>query len=583
MGPTGVGKTTFCLTLNGILPHLMGGTFEGKVVVAGMDTRDHGPGQMSRQVGLVFQDPESQLFNMTVEDEVAFGLESLGLSPSEMEERIAWVLDVVRLQGLRSRHPLQLSGGQKKRLAIATVLAMRPQVLVLDEPVTGLDPLGRHEVLSVIEKLKREEETTIIMVEQDAEAVMAWADRVVIMVQGRLALEGSPRQVFSQVASLHDWGLAVPQMCELAHLFNQRQGTSFHFLTEDEAFSTLVAELQSEVRSPKSVERSTSILRQAQDACSAKPHPSTEPPLSLSKGSGCSGDSANRHYSTPQRNSPEPTQPAIKVEDLWHHYDDAPPALSGVNLSIEAGDFLAIVGQNGSGKTTLVKHFNGLLRPNRGHVFVFGEDTVGQSVGQLARKVGYLFQNPDHQIFAPTVWEEVAFGPRNLGFSEEEVAARTADALALFRLENQTETPPAVLGYGLRRKVTLAAIWAMRPQVLVLDEPTVGLDWRSSRIVMEEATHLNRQGHTIILVTHDMKLVAEFARHVLVLSDGQVLALGPTKRIFQQETTLQQAFLTTPPITALARRMRPYGLRGDSLTVDEFYREYSGLVWRDER
>jgi energy-coupling factor transporter ATP-binding protein EcfA2 len=273
MGPTGVGKTTFCLTLNGILPHLMGGTFEGKVVVAGMDTRDHGPGQMSRQVGLVFQDPESQLFNMTVEDEVAFGLESLGLSPSEMEERIAWVLDVVRLQGLRSRHPLQLSGGQKKRLAIATVLAMRPQVLVLDEPVTGLDPLGRHEVLSVIEKLKREEETTIIMVEQDAEAVMAWADRVVIMEQGRLALEGSPRQVFSQVASLHDWGLAVPQMCELAHLFNQRQGTSFHFLTEDEAFSTLAAELPSEVRSPKSVERSTSILRQAQDACSAKPHP----------------------------------------------------------------------------------------------------------------------------------------------------------------------------------------------------------------------------------------------------------------------------------------------------------------------
>ncbi|MBC8263013.1 MAG: ABC transporter ATP-binding protein, partial [Anaerolineales bacterium] len=159
MGSTGVGKTTFCLTLNGILPQLMGGSFEGQIVVAGMDTRDHGPGEMSRQVGLVFQDPESQLFNMTVEDEMAFGLESLGLSPAEMEERIAWALEAVRLFGLRKRHPLQLSGGQKKRLAIATVLAMRPQVLVLDEPVTGLDPLGRHEVLSVVEQLKREGDT----------------------------------------------------------------------------------------------------------------------------------------------------------------------------------------------------------------------------------------------------------------------------------------------------------------------------------------------------------------------------------------------------------------------------------------
>jgi energy-coupling factor transport system ATP-binding protein len=537
MGPTGAGKTTLCLTLNGILPHLLGGAFEGRVVVAGMDTRDHGPGQMSRQVGLVFQDAESQLFNMTVEDEVAFGLESLGLSPSEMEERITWALEVVRLTGLRQRHPLQLSGGQKKRLAIATVLAMRPPVLVLDEPVTGLDPLGRHEVLSVIEKLKRKEEATVVMVEQDAEAVMAWADRVVIMERGRLVLEGSPRQVFSQVEALHDWGLAVPQMSELAHLFNRRQGTSFHFTTEDEAFSTLAAELHPEPQYPI---------------------PNAQYPV------------ASDHL------------PAILIEDLHYRYDDAPPALAEVNLSVEAGDFLAIVGQNGSGKTTLVKHFNGLLRPTRGRVLVFGKDTAGQSVGQLARKVGYLFQNPDHQIFAPTVWEEVAFGPRNLGFSEGEVAARTTEALALFGLGDQADTPPAVLGYGLRRQVTLAAVWAMRPQILVLDEPTVGLDWRSTRTLMEEVTNLNSQGHTIILVTHDMKLVAEFARQVLVLDEGRALAYEPTRQLFQQEAILRQAFLASPPITALARRMRSYGMRGDSLTVEEFYQEYT-VSWRPDQ
>jgi len=532
MGPTGAGKTTLCLTLNGILPHLMGGTFQGKVVVAGMDTREHGPGQMSHKLGIVFQDPESQLFNMTVEDEVAFGLESLGLSSAEMEERIAWALEVVRLSGLGKRHPLQLSGGQKKRLAIATVLAMRPQVLVLDEPVTGLDPLGRHEVLSVVEQLKRESETTIVMVEQDAEAVMAWADRVAIMEGGRLVVEGSPRQVFSQVEALHNWGLAVPQMSELAHLFNQRQRASFHFITEDEACSALASKLQPGIENRKSK--------------IANPGPSAPSPV-------------------------------IQVEDLCYHYNDGPLALAGVNLSIEAGDFLAIVGQNGSGKTTLAKHFNGLLRPTRGRVLVLGQDTAGQRVGQLARKVGYLFQNPDHQIFAPTVWEEVAFGPRNLGFSDEEVAARTSEALALFGLADQADTPPAVLGYGLRRQVTVAAVWAMRPQILVLDEPTAGLDWRSTCTLMEEITNLNRQGHTIILITHDMKLVAEFARQVLVLDEGQILACGPTRQVFQQEALLRQAFLAPPPITALARRMRHYGLRGDSLTIEEFYEDYTAL------
>jgi energy-coupling factor transport system ATP-binding protein len=433
---------------------------------------------------------------------------------------------------MRKRHPLQLSGGQKKRLAIATVLAMRPQVLVLDEPVTGLDPLGRHEVLSVVEELKRESETTIIMVEQDAEAVAAWADRVVIMEQWGLALEGSPRQVFSQVESLHDRGLAIPQMSELAHLFNQRQGTSFHFMAEAEACSTLADKLQSNVQSPIS---------------------NLQSPTS-------SGHS-----------------PAVKVEDLRYSYDDGPPALVDVNLSVEAGDFLAVVGQNGSGKTTLVKHFNGLLRPTGGRVLVLGQDTADRSVGQLARKVGYLFQNPDHQIFAPTVWEEVAFGPRNLGFSEEEVASRTTEALALFGLEGQANTPPAILGFGLRRQVTLAGVWAMRPQILVLDEPTVGLDWRSTRTLMEEVTNLNSQGHTIILVTHDMKLVAEFAHKVLVLDEGQTLAYGSPRQVFQQEAILRQAFLAPPPITALARRMRPYGLRGDSLTVEEFYQEYIAL------
>ena len=252
-------------------------------------------------------------------------------------------------------------------------------------------------------------------------------------------------------------------------------------------------------------------------------------------------------------------------------------ALAGVSVSVHEGEFVVILGENGSGKTTLAKHLNGLLRPASGTVTVAGMDTRTASAQDMARQVGYLFQNPDHQIFAPTVWEEVAFGPRNLGFSEGEVAARTTEALALFGLGNQADTPPAILGYGLRRKVTMAAVWAMRPQIMVLDEPTAGLDWRSTHTLMEEVTNLNRRGHTIIVVTHDMKLVAEFARKVLVLDEGQALAYGPTRQVFQQEAILRQAFLAPPPITALARRMRPYGLSGDSLTAEEFCQEYTAL------
>lgn len=246
MGPTGCGKTTLCLTLNGIVPHALGGEFAGRVVVAGLDTSHHTIAEMSERVGLVFQDAESQLFTMTVEEEVAFGLESLGVPPDEIRERIRWALTVVRMEDLVHRSPLRLSGGQKKRLAIASVLAMRPQVLILDEPTADLDPMGKMEVLSVVAELKRTAAMTIIMVEQESEAVAAFADRVAVLYGGQIALEGSPREVFAQVERMRGYGLAVPQVSQLAHEFNLRQGTDFRFVTEEEAWRGLVEVLAQE-------------------------------------------------------------------------------------------------------------------------------------------------------------------------------------------------------------------------------------------------------------------------------------------------------------------------------------------------
>ncbi len=231
--------------------------------------------------------------------------------------------------------------------------------------------------------------------------------------------------------------------------------------------------------------------------------------------------------------------------------------VKGVDLAIGAGEFVALVGANGSGKTTLVKHFNGLLRPRRGQVRVAGQDAAGRSMGELARQVGYLFQRPEQQIFSPTVQQELAFGPRNLGLSQAEIEARVEAALARFRLAAVAGQPPAILSYGLRRRVTLASLAAMDPPVLVLDEPTVGLDARGLEETFDWLADLHAQGRTIVLVTHDMVLAAARAGRVVVLGQGQVIADGPPDQVFRQNDLLARAALVPPPVTALAQALRP--------------------------
>ncbi|MHB0857739.1 MAG: energy-coupling factor ABC transporter ATP-binding protein [Anaerolineae bacterium] len=265
----------------------------------------------------------------------------------------------------------------------------------------------------------------------------------------------------------------------------------------------------------------------------------------------------------------------IVVERLEHRYEEGVPALNGVDLMVPDGAFLAVIGQNGSGKTTLAKHLNGLLKPSSGRVCVYGQDTRHTSVAALARVVGYVFQNPDHQIFCSTVREELAFGPRNLGLASRQLDERVQDALAAFELAEFADAPPAMLGLGLRRKVSVAAVYAMRPRVLVLDEPTAGLDWRSVCGLMERVNLLNAAGSTIILVTHDMRLVAEHARQVLVMHQGRSLLSGTPRQVFGDTEALAVAHLAPPPITQLARCLAGYGLPLDILTVDEFRSAYA--------
>jgi cobalt transport protein ATP-binding subunit len=543
MGRTGAGKTTLCMALNGIIPNSVGGVFEGDVIVGGLNTREHPVPRLASRVGVVFQDADSQFFNTTVEDEVAFGPEMLGLPVPEIEERIAWALDVVGMSNLRSRSPFQLSGGQKQRVAIAAILAMRPDVLVLDEPTSGLDPVGKLEVFRAIETLRRRERITIVLVEQEAEQIARFADRIVVLHEGRVVMADVPAKVFAQVELMREIGVSVPQVTELAVRLNTRYNTHYVFVRLEDAWRAL----------------SRSIQQVCATGC---------PTYSRAVGGGAGKEEQRRSI--------------IQVRDLWYRYTPEIVALQGISLDIEEGDFVAIVGQNGSGKTTLARHFNGLLKPCSGRVVVDGRDTRGFQVKELARSVGYVFQNPDHQIFCATTREEIAFGPRNLGLRGRELEERVEEALSRFGLLGYADAPPAVLGFGIRRKIGIASVYAMRPRVLVLDEPTAGLDWRSVMELMETIQALNREGHTIVLITHDMRLVCEFAHRTIVLAEGRLLAYDETRAVFRDAPVLRAAHIEPPQITRLAIRLAHPCIPTDVLTVGEFCNAYCAIPFQQD-
>ncbi len=537
LGRVGAGKSTLCMAMNGLVPHATGGVFRGDVSILGLNTKQHPVADLASRVGLVFQDPDSQLVHMRVEDEVAFGPENLGVPPAEIAERVDWALGVVGLHGIQNRSPLLLSGGEKQRVAIASMLAMRPQVLVLDEPTASLDPAGKAALLETLARLTGERRVTILMATQELDWVVRYADRALVLHGGRIALEGSPSEVFGNAPRLLEWGIGLPQAAELAHLLSQRTGRRYTFVTVEEGCEQLREQI-------------VSVRSQRAERVQRVPVPPASPPLPSDR--------------------VEAPKVEISVEKVSYAYGDGTVALRDVSLNVSSGEFVALLGPNGSGKTTLAKHLNGLLRPVGGRVLVEGRDTRSARVADLARSVGYVFQNPDHQIFAPTVHSEVAFGLRIQGLPPPEVARRVAEAMDRFRLTAYADQPPASLGYGQRRQVALAAVIAVHPRVLILDEPTNGLDQRSRQELMEVVVHFHSLGHTIILITHDMSLVAEYATRALVLLGGRVLYDGAPSSLFSRPDLLAQAELAVPPVRRLADALGPGLFPAEVLTPAQF-------------
>lgn len=530
MGANGSGKTTLCRALMALVPHATGGRFQGQVVIQGRSTRQHPPAALLGVVGLTFQDAESQLFNPTVAAEIVWGLEALGMPRPLMAERLAWALHALRLDDLHGRFPGQLSGGQQRRLALAAVLAMQPAVLVLDSPLSGLDPQGRSEVLAALDNLRRDRPITVIMAEADAEGVARFADQVVVMHAGQVVCAGAPEQVFAREAELAGWGVAVPSLAALANRVAARRGRLDHFASVDDAVAA---------------------LRQLVPARIPVPVPPHHPPESTAISAPLAVDCANLAFA----------------------YQSGAPVLSGMTWQVPMGQFVALVGANGSGKTTLVKHLVGLLRAQHGRLLVDGQDAARQPVGALARHVGFLFQNAERQIFSATVREEIAFGPRNLGLASDEVEQRVTRTLDRFQLIDLADSPPALLSFAERGRVSLAAVAALGTPILVLDEPTVGLDPNAARLLLDWLVERHHEGATIILVTHDLALVAAYAERVVILHAGAILADGPPAELLPQETLLAAAGLETPVLVHLAQQ-----LDLPAMTVDRLAATLAGLM-----
>lgn len=514
-GPSGGGKSTLCRSLNGLVPHFYGGTMAGRVLITGLDTRKHATRELSTIVGMVFQDPENQLLTYDLEREIAFGLENLGLPPQLMRRRVEEALHAAGIAALRHRSLRELSGGEKQKVAIAAVLAMHPRVLVLDEPTSQLDPQAAEEVLNTVKRLNDDLGITVVLVEHRLERVVHLVDRVVVLDGGRVVADGPPRKVMAQ-ADMGPLGVGLPPLVQLVRQL-QAAGLVDGVL-------------------PLTVKEGREVLRE--ELKRAKPPPVPTP---------------EHRYG----------QVCVELERVWHTYGNGVMALRNVSLQVRAGEFVAIMGANGSGKTTLAKHLNALLKPTRGVVRIGGVDIREATPAQMARQVGYLFQNPNDHLVADSVEEEVAFTLRSLGFSPQDTMRLVDGALAQFGLEEKRRCYPRSLSGGERQLVALASVVAAGPRILVLDEPTRGLEHGLKRRLLDFLDRYRRQGNTVLLISHDVELIAEGADRVILLGEGSVVADGDKRQV------LSGALLFSPQINRLLQGFEGYGLPQDILTAAE--------------
>jgi energy-coupling factor transporter ATP-binding protein EcfA2 len=500
VGPSGCGKSTLVQCLNGIIPKVTGGDLRGKIRIGGKDISSCKVHQLSSHVGMVFQNPNAQLFGLTVEEDVAFGAENLGIAPKEILELVGKSIGIVGIEKLRKRFTFTLSGGEKQRTAIAGAIAMEPKILVLDEPTSDLDPVGTKQVHETVKRLNRDKEITIILIEHKIDDVFDLADRTIVMDRGKIILDGKTCDVFTHnLDLLESMGIYPPQLIQLSRMLRVKPSIEEIF----SCFNSLNGSL--------------------------------------------------KEFSA--ENSIKNPSPKVVFEDVWFNYHNGTPALKGINLEIKKGEFIALIGSNGSGKTTLLSCLIGFIKPGKGRVLIDGQDIKYLSVAELAVKVGYLFQNPDLQLFMNTVVEEVGFGLKNRSMAAVDINKNVARALEIMELSEYRGRHPHSLSRGQRQRLAVASIISMEQDILVLDEPTSGQDRGHLNKFLCQIKKLNDAGKTIIMITHDMSVVAEYARRTVVMDEGKILMDGSTRKVFSRPDILKRASIEPPLLARISNEL----------------------------
>lgn len=545
IGPSGAGKTTLASAMSGAVPHHYTGPFFGSVLVDGKDTCAVTLTDISQVVGSVLQDIDTQMVASVVEDEMLFGLENFGVPHSQIEERVIDALETVGIADLRERDIATLSGGQKQKVAIAAILALRPRVLVLDEPTAALDPASSRMVFETLRSINRELGVTVVIIEQKVALLSEYASRIAVMQGGRIALEGTPSEVFSHSAELRSIGVDSPRVTRISNSLAARGFIEAGEPCLNVREASLLIQNLCKASSPAPRAAATAgVGRAAADAPVAA---DTARATTASPGECGMAESPRRPAMKPGGS------PVVRLQGVTYAYPGGGASVRHLNLEVYPGEFVGLVGQNGAGKTTATKLVNGLLKPSSGTVEVAGLDTRTARTSQIARHAATLFQNPDHQICRDTVLDEVAFG-LELGGVDAETARERARAVAEdFGLP--LGEAPFSLSRGQRQMVALASVVVLEPELVILDEPTSGLDYRECMTVMETVRRMADRGSAVIMVCHDMEVVSDFAERLVVMADGEIAAAGPTRDLFADESLMKRASMRPPQVVELANEL----------------------------
>jgi len=526
-GASGSGKSTLARALNGLIPHFYGGELRGHVRVGGLDTREHSVGALLSRVGMIFQNPTVQLFNRSVAAELAYGLESLGLPRGEILRRVGESAEWTGIEGLLDHNPHHLSGGEQQLVALAAVLALHPQVIVLDEPYASLDPRNVARLREVLKRIGHSADPPAILIaEHRLQHVAPDADRMLVLHRGRLVLDGPPGAVLARIddADLARYGLNLPPVVRAARALG----------------------IASE---PGSVAPLTVAGWQAAVAGSGARLDPQRVREALSAGTLC-----------PERIEALEGELVLRTEALTFAHTRGQPVLREIDLTLYARESLALIGANGSGKTTLIKHFNGLYRPQAGRVWVLGRDTRRMRVSQLARQVGMVFQNANDQFFKVTVRDEIEAGARALRCYD---AAWLDGLIGMLDLASLLERSPYRLSEGEKKRVAFCSALAAQPEILVLDEPTTGQDWGFRRTLgrlLGELRDLRAGAQAVVVVTHDLEFAEGCAGRWALMSEGTVIAGGTPDAVMADRDALHRAGLEATQAFRLRRALE--GLSG---------------------